>query len=489
MKNIVAYLFALMIVSSFTTQAQWIQLGQNIDGEADGDRSGRSVSLSSDGSVVAIGSIYNSGNGTESGHVRIYQNLDGTWTQIGNDIDGEAAGDQSGKSVSLSSNGSVIAIGAPFNDGAGHVRIFQNINGTWTQIGNDIIGEAAGDYFGYSVNMSSSGLIVAIGAPCNGGAGDNAGHVRIYQNIDGTWTQVGNDIDGGAASDLAGISVSLNSNGSIVSIGAPGYINHVGQVRIYQNLGGSWMQVGQDIDGAFYSSLGGSVSLSSDGSVVAMGGPKADAGNGRWSGVVRIYQNLNGTWVKIGEDILAGERQELSGLSVSLSSDGSIVSIGAPGNQAWPPQAGHCSIFQNLNGNWTQVGYEINGDIVDDYFGNSVSLSSDGAIVAIGALNNGNYAGQVKIYKNNSLVGIPEILNPGISVSPNPTTGIINFKFSINSSIQIYIYDIAGRIIYNNQLLMHNNQFQIDLSSFKNGIYIIKIQSDNNLYSTRIVKE
>ena len=71
-----------------------------------------SVSLSSDGSTVAIGALGNDGNGSNAGHVRIYKNISGTWTQQGSDIDGEAAGDYSGYSVSLSSDGSTVAIGA-----------------------------------------------------------------------------------------------------------------------------------------------------------------------------------------------------------------------------------------------------------------------------------------------------------------------------------------------------------------------------------------
>ena len=67
--------------------------------------------MSADGSVVAIGAYLNDGGGTNSGHVRLYGN--GTWTQIGSDIDGEFSGDYSGWSVSLSSDGSVVAIGAP----------------------------------------------------------------------------------------------------------------------------------------------------------------------------------------------------------------------------------------------------------------------------------------------------------------------------------------------------------------------------------------
>ena len=92
----------------------WMQLGQDIDGEAAGDQSGYSVSLSSDGTTVAIGAYGNDGNGYYSGHVRIYawNSATSAWEQQGADIDGEAADDWSGWSVSLSSDGTTVAIGA-----------------------------------------------------------------------------------------------------------------------------------------------------------------------------------------------------------------------------------------------------------------------------------------------------------------------------------------------------------------------------------------
>ena len=46
---------------------------RDIDGEVLNDQSGSSVSLSDDGSRVAISSRYNDGNGNNSGHVRIYE--------------------------------------------------------------------------------------------------------------------------------------------------------------------------------------------------------------------------------------------------------------------------------------------------------------------------------------------------------------------------------------------------------------------------------
>ena len=112
-------------VSSF----DWNQIGNDIDGEAAFVESGYSVSLSADGMTVAIGAIYNDNdNGQDSGHVRVFSRPNddsGDWNQIGKDIDGEAANDESGGSVSLSADGKTLAIGAFYNGGyAGHVRVF-----------------------------------------------------------------------------------------------------------------------------------------------------------------------------------------------------------------------------------------------------------------------------------------------------------------------------------------------------------------------------
>ena len=124
-----------------------------------------------DGSRIAIGAPLNDGNGTSSGHVRIFEESEGIWTQIGNDIDGESQEDISGQSVSLSSNGTRVAIGAPINDDngnfSGHVRIYEEIGGVWTQIGNDIDGEAMNNVSGLFLSLSSNGTRVAIGAPGN----------------------------------------------------------------------------------------------------------------------------------------------------------------------------------------------------------------------------------------------------------------------------------------------------------------------------------
>eukprot|EP01084_Bolivina_argentea_P043937 80908_1 len=162
----------------------WQQIGSDIDEKAADDYPLTYVSLNSDGTIVAIGAYGNDDAGNNAGHVRVYKYNVNMWQQIGSDIDEKAADDYPLTYVSLNSDGTIVAIGAHENDGAGtyagHVRVYEYDGNMWQQIGSDIDGEASRDYSGVSVSLNSDGTIVAIGAYTNDGAGHNAGHVRVY---------------------------------------------------------------------------------------------------------------------------------------------------------------------------------------------------------------------------------------------------------------------------------------------------------------------
>jgi hypothetical protein len=134
---------------------------------------------------MAVGAYKNDGTGANAGHVRVYQFSSGAWTQMGADVDGEATDDQSGHSVSLSSDGTIVAVGAYANDdggaNAGHVRVYQYSSGAWTQMGADIDGDAAGDQAGQLVALSGDGKSVAVAGPYTDSNGSNAGRVRVYK--------------------------------------------------------------------------------------------------------------------------------------------------------------------------------------------------------------------------------------------------------------------------------------------------------------------
>ena len=118
----------------------------------------------------------------------VFEYSNNSWSQLGNDIDGEAENDYSSNSygISLSSNGKVVAIGAPYNDGngtdSGHVRVYRYISNAWSQVGSDLNGEQEFDGF-YATNLSSDGTTLAIAAPNNDDSANNSGHVKTYSLV------------------------------------------------------------------------------------------------------------------------------------------------------------------------------------------------------------------------------------------------------------------------------------------------------------------
>ena len=111
----------------------WMQIGQDLVGKATWDMAGWSVSLSGDGETVAFGAPASDGDdGLDEGQVKVYHLADSSddslslrWTQVGLDIYGDQPGDRAGWSVSLSSDGKTIAIGSHDSENySGYVRVF-----------------------------------------------------------------------------------------------------------------------------------------------------------------------------------------------------------------------------------------------------------------------------------------------------------------------------------------------------------------------------
>jgi hypothetical protein len=379
--------------------SSWKLVGSDIDGEASFDNSGRSVSLNQVGNVVAVGASGNDGNGVNSGHVRVYI-LDGTnWIQMGSDIDGEAMDDGSGYSVSLNNTGTTVAIGATGNDGngadSGHARVYSWNGSNWFKLGQDLDGEAAGDMSGHSVSLNGGGDVVAVGAILNDGNISNSGHVRVYVWNGTTWAQRGADIDGSTYGAVSGYSVSLNDSGTILAEGGIYYPNGNpnGQVRVHQWNGTNWIRLGQDINGDAGSNTGFSISLSDDGYVVAVGANYANGVAGR----TRVY-SLNGdSWVQRGSDIVGESGGDQSGHSVSLNGAGNVVAVGA----IWNGGSGDVRVFAWNGVNWIQRGLDIVGEAGGDQYGYSICLNGAGTTLAVGAIGNdgsGQDSGHARVY-------------------------------------------------------------------------------------------
>jgi hypothetical protein len=490
------FFFIALFLLNTSVHAQWIQKGMDIDGEAANDQSGRSVSMSSDGNTIAIGAYRNDGAGTDAGHVRIFEWNGTTWVQKGIDIEADAANDKSGYSVSISSDGNALAIGAINNDGsasnAGHVRIYEWYGTAWVQKGVDIDGEAADDQSGFSVSMSSDGNTLAIGAWQNDGAGVNSGHTRIYE-WSGTWTQKGADIDGEAPVDLSGYSVSMSSDGNAIAIGAnnnDGSGSNSGHARVYEWSGTAWTQKGMDINGeATGDNSGGSVSMSSNGNTIAIGAHKNDE-TGIDAGHVRIYEWIGTAWTQKGADINGEAADDRSG-TVSLSSDGNTVAIGAFYNDGAATDAGHVRIYEWNGSVWTQKELDIDGEAADDLSGYSVSMSSDGNSLAIGAYLNdgaGTDAGHVRIYGINTVGILENSFRNDPLLYPNPTAGNFTIDLrNIYTSVNITMTDINGKLIQSQQY-KERQLFNLTIGG-PAGIYLLTIESEDKKALIQLIKD
>tara|TARA_Y100001954_G_scaffold149742_2_gene159219 strand:+ start:2633 stop:8311 length:5679 start_codon:yes stop_codon:yes gene_type:complete len=475
----------------------------HIDGENTLDHCGYTVSSNADGTIIAISShwynYYDQSNYLR-GRVRIYKWNNSSWNHIGT-IDGEDKESNSGYSTSLSDDGTILAIGAPYNnDGGlntGHVRVFKYNGSVWNQMGNDIDGKHEGILFGISVSLSADGTIFAAGALYNSG---NKGHVRVYKWNDSAWNQMGNDIDGEANNNKFGWSVSLSADGTILAIGATyndvntGNENdNTGHVRVYEWNGINWDQLGADIDGeAAGDHSGYSVSLSSDGKIVAIGAER-NSGNGNESGHVRVYdydENRNPEWKQLGSDIDGEAAGNHSGISVSLSSDGTILAVGAPYNNgpANISSIGHVRVYQYVSGlyasDWVQVGYDLDGETETDLFGWSVSLSKNGSTLIVGAYqhdNIGNNSGRVYTYEliKQPITTMAVMGSPidgdggsfgGVSLNEDGTVLAIGAYQRSEDEVRVYKYDkipdeLPPSAMTTNETTINSEIFKVSASS------------------------
>ena len=487
---------SITFILGFSVKAQITQQGQDIDGEASFDYSGSSVSINAIGDLIAIGAPTNDGNGSYSGHVRVYEWSGSSWIQRGQDIDGENSGDQCGHSVSMNAAGNLVAIGAIHNDAngnsSGQVRVYEWNGIIWTQKGQDIDGEATYDQSGFSVSMNNSGNILAIGA--NGNNSDK-GHVRVYSWIANSWVQLGQDIDGEAFYDFFGNSVSMNAAGNSLAIGGynnDGNGNNAGHVRVFTWNGSSWLQQGQDIDGEAVGDLSGwTVSMNGGGNIVAIGANGND-GNGSYSGHVRIYEWNNNSWVQMGQDIDGESVGDEFGYSVSLNNIGNRIAVGARLNNGSGVSSGHARIYAWDGFSWTQQGQDINGENGGDRFGSSISMNSNGDLFVIGGpLNDGNgsSAGHVRIYYDPNA-----IVNVGFEVSEdivclNDTiyfmdTSITNatawqWDFGDGQSSTVanpyHVYAQEGN--YDVTLIISDSAGALDSATYDNYVHVIGLNS------------
>ncbi|MBU2948892.1 WD40 repeat domain-containing protein [Zobellia uliginosa] len=361
--------------------------------------------------------------------------------QIGDKITGNS------RYVETSADGDIIAILDGDNTSV-RVRTYVNENSVWTTTSaNDIIANDLGKK-NSSLSMSQNGKFLAVGSSNRGFNNPDPdlmgiGIVRVFENVNGQWIQVGDDLKTGNELDgfgrgARGNGTDLSADGSIIAIGAPDFYgsgnfdDDFGLVRVFKNNGGMWEQMGSDIIGDLNTSTGAGVSLSEDGLTMAVGASRYQNSTGQ----VKVYRFESNDWVQIGNEINGEAEVELVGITLSLSGDGNRLALSTLTQDR---TMGYLKVFENINDNWVQLGETIRSDGGIFNFGIRIGLSSDGSALATISVT------AAEIYKvtDNSIDRLD------IEIG-NPSGGITDMRLSsdgsriiVKNTSEIFVYDIG----------------------------------------------
>jgi hypothetical protein len=402
----------------------WAQRGQDLSGVVNFQKAGHSVALSSTGTILAVGS---NGFNSSQGLVQVYSFTGSVWSQLGADLSG-ATSSQAGSSVALSSNGNTVAIGSPFfNSGvsnAGRVQVFNYNGSVWTQVGTDLSGTNVDEKAGYSVSISTDGTIVAVASVFNGTS--NNGRVRVYLYSGSTWNKLGADLV--TTGSQTTVSCKLSANGQIIAVGSPG------STTIYSYSNNSWIQVGLTLLGSAEG-----LALSSSGNIVAIGNQN--------SRTVRIFVLIHNVWTQMGSTINGESGESNFAFSLSLSSTGTTLAVGS---FQYASYAGRLLVYDWIGSSWVQRRIDFIGSTPGDALGISSALSSDGTIIAIGASGfapgGTQFRGRAQVYGTDSL-SISTYGSKFIGINnPNPAytldvSGNINASGTVRASGTILTSD------------------------------------------------
>ena len=377
----------------------WRQTGEIIDDNGDFVDH---IALSGDGRVLTVGMPGSDDAFLYGGKVQVYESLSGSWQKRGIPIYGMGEGDRIGgfidddwfenanhtrdevfstqsydsSSLALSHNGSIFALGSSVGN---YVQVFHYDDDAmdWHLFGNNnvFVGENTTDKFGTSVDLSSDGLRILVGAPNNIGMADAFfdicnGHVRAFHYVEefNGWIQLGSDIDGDKGEEYAGAqlgsSVSISEDGSTISVAANLQASSEdiyalgdsdGYVKVYRfdERIADWAQVGNTIVFQFGQLVVGLNSekfpivarLSGDGNRLALSVMAESLTDVLGRGVVRLYALKGEVWEVVTDPIEGTGPFDDSGRSIALSFDGSRLAIGSPRHNVDGPDDGEVRVF------------------------------------------------------------------------------------------------------------------------------------------------
>ena len=494
----------------------WSILGSPIIGTIKNGGIGRNVSISGDGKTIAYDYKYSNDN--TAGRTQIFKLLNNNWVQIGDDIVGENTDDALSRSagkkrLNFSYDGTKVAVGSPGGnnpDGTkktGYVRIFEYSNNSWKQIGTTIYGANFEEYSGISTSLSHMGNVIAIGrnfcyepdfTTVRGG-------VKIFEFKNDNWIQVGQMIQAKSNERFDNPSISLSADGSIIAVGVDdaGVLGTPsdplgGGVNIYKIINSVWTKICGPIAGKSGDKYANTVSLSDDGSIVAVTA-QGNSDNGyNGSGMVQVFNVRNVIKTVNDCEFFTWTDGVTYYESNNTAKDTFITSDG-------------CDSVVTLNLTITKVNADVT--VVDESTLRAQAAESGTTYqwlncadlkpipgetnATFTATSSGEYAVEVtfnncvkksECFTISSKADINVLKsNYKIQLFPNPTSDKLILSLEGIERADISLTDIHGKVILH-KLGLFDKDF-ISLSNLESGIYFVKVKTSEFSKEIRVIKQ
>ncbi len=412
---------AYVFVRSGSSWSQQVKLVAADRGAGDGF--GSSVSISGDYALVGAYTETEDASGgnmlSAAGSAYVFMRSGSSWSQQqkitaeSSVQDDRGADDNFGYSVSV--NGNYAIVGAPQEDEdisggntlsqAGSAYVFMRSGNTWQLQAKLVAADrGAGDWFGFSVSISGDYALVGARNEAEDASGGNtlsaAGSAYIFMRSGSSWSQQAKLVasDRGAG-DWFGFSVSISGDYALVGAyleaedaSGGNTLSQAGSAYVFVRSGSSWSQqaklVASDRGAGDY--FGYSVSISGDYALVGACLEDQDASGGNAlssAGSAYVFMRSGSSWSQQAK-LVAADRGagDYFGYSVSISGDYVIVGAVQEDHDATGgntlTDAGSAYVFMRSGSSWSQQAKLVAGDRgVSDYFGTSVSISGDYALV------------------------------------------------------------------------------------------------------------
>jgi len=357
------------------------------------DEFATSIALSGNGTVMAVGAPkWDGGAGTDQGAVYLYDWNGSSWDERSTILTASDAslGDSFGSGVSLSGDGTTLVIGAALAtvDAAstqGTVYIYNWDGETWTEESTTLTSSdgGTGDNFGHSVAISGDGTIIAVGAiNWDGSGGTDQGAMYVFEREGEEWVERTTALEASDAGtiDYFGNACSLSADGSKMAVGAylwdGGAGSGQGAVYIYDWDGSSWTEESTILTASDASAnwqFGSGVALSNDGLTLFVGSSTA-VDSGFTVGTVYVFDWNGSAWVERSTSLLSSDEEADArfGSSTAISSDGAVLAVGANNADEGSTQEGKAFVF---NTQWKPTSDQTGAHVLETY---SDDLTIDG---------------------------------------------------------------------------------------------------------------